>query len=311
MTTATAQRVRVRSALDRAAATLTAAGVPSPAADARTLAAAALGVDRLVLALLPDVPAGFEERLDRLVARRAAREPLQLVLGRTWFDGLELEVAAGVFIPRPETELLVDAAARRLGAARRFGAARRREPLVLDLCAGSGAIALAVAARLPSARVVGIDASPDAVSLARRNAHRLGLAGRAAFVAGDATDLAAVRALLARHPGEGCRPDAVLTNPPYVPARAEEAPPLEPEVARYDPPTALWGGGPDGLAIPRAVLDVASGLLGPGGLLLMEHDDTQGAALAAAARAGERWSAIRTVPDLAGRDRFLEAVAGP
>lgn len=271
-----------------AAGLLAAAGVPSPERDARELAAHALGRDRV----LPSdpVPEGFAAVFAELVERRRSREPLQHILGRAPFRYLSLAVEPGVFVPRPETEQVAQVA---IDEATRV-VADRGDAVVVDLCCGAGGIALAVATEVPGAVVTAVDLSPDAVTLTRRNAGEAG--ADLAVVHGDATD----PGLLADLTG---RVDVVVSNPPYIPP---DAVPVDPEVRDHDPDLALYGGGPDGLAVPRGVLATAVRLLRPGGLLVMEHAEVQAAALrAAAATAG--LVDVRTAPDLSGRDRAVVA----
>ncbi len=275
-----------------AEAVLDEAGVPSPGHDARALAAFALRVDRLDLVLPPPLPEGFAAAYAALVERRRRREPLQHIVGATAFRYLRLAVEPGVFVPRPETEvvagLAVDEAAR---VAARVGAGAA--PLVVDLCTGSGAIAVAVATEVPGARVVAVDLSPQAVALAARNAAASGAAVRA--LVGDVRD----QGLLTELDGTV---DVVVANPPYIPPDAE---PTEPEVREHDPDLALYGGGSDGLDVPRAVLVAARRLLAPGGLLVVEHAEVQAEALRSAATAAGGFDEPHTVPDLTGRPRAL------
>lgn len=290
-------REELRAALAEASSTLAAAGVPSPEHDARALAAHVLGVPRLEPALVTTLPAGFATAYAEVVARRRRREPLQHITGRAGFRYLELEVRPGVFVPRPETESVaqqaVDEAAR--------VAAAGRAPVIVDLCCGAGGIAVAVATEVPGAVVTAVDLSPDAVALAADNARASGVVVR--VLAGDVAD----PGLLADLAGTV---DVVVANPPYIPP---DGVPVDPEVRDHDPALALYGGGPDGLATPRAVVAAAVRLLGPGGLLVMEHGDVQGAAARAIVTASGAFAEVRTLPDLAGRDRMVVArrLAGP
>lgn len=283
----------LRRLVEEATRLLGEAGVPSARHDAVALAAFALGVERLDLVLPPPVPDGFARAFAGLVERRAGREPLQHIVGSTGFRYLTLRVERGVFVPRPETEvvagLAVDEAAARVAAG--------GNPLVVDLCTGTGAIAIAVATEVPGTRVVAVDLSPAAVDLATRNAH----AARAdvRLVLGDVRDPEVLDELA----GDV---DIVVANPPYIPPGAEP----EPEVRR-DPDLALAGGGPDGLDVPRAVLATATRLLRPGGLLVVEHAEVQAEALRAAAVAAGAFAEPRTVPDLTGRSRALVARRTP
>lgn len=300
---APAGRADLRAALREAARQLAAAGVASAEHDARALAAHVLGLDRFEPALAPEPPAEFFPAFAELVRRRAAREPLQHIVGHAPFRYLELTVRPGVFVPRPETELVAQEA---IDEARRVLAAGRA-PLVVDLCCGTGAIALAVATEVPDAVVVAVDASATAVELTRDNAVACGLApsGPAVPPAGrrlrvECAD-ATAPSTLADLDG---RVDVVVSNPPYIPP---DAVPVDPEVRDHDPAQALYGGGPDGLAVPQGVLARAADLLRDGGLLVMEHADVQGAAVRElVARAGA-FDDARTLPDLTGRDRMVVA----
>lgn len=282
----------VRALVEGAVRVLDEAGVPSPRVDAVALAAHALGVPRLELALAPDpAPAGFVEAFAALVDRRRGREPLQHIVGHTGFRYLTLRVEPGVFVPRPETEVVaqvaVDEAARLV-----TGGAR---PVVVDLCCGTGAIALSVATEVAGADVHAVDLSPEAVALTRANAEAVGAAVHVAQ--GDVRD----PALLAHLAG---RVDVLVSNPPYVPP---DAVPREPEVRDHDPDLALYGGGTDGLDVPRAVLAAAARLLVPGGLLVVEHAEVQDVAARVAAAETGAFAEIATRPDLTGRPRMLVA----
>lgn len=284
-------RADLRAALREAARLLAAAGVPSAEHDARALAAHALGLERLEPALAPEPPADFFPAFAALVERRRAREPLQHIVGSAAFRYLTLTVRPDVFVPRPETELVAEQA---VAEARRLAAAGRA-PVVVDLCCGTGAIALAVATEVPAAAVTAVDASAAAAALTRENAVACG--ARLAVVGGDATDPAVLTDL------DGTV-DVVVSNPPYIPP---DAVPVDPEVRDHDPALALYGGGPDGLAVPRGVVARAAALLRDGGLLVMEHADVQGAGVRAAVVATGAFEQVRTVPDLTGRDRMVVA----
>lgn len=277
-----------------ASALLGDAGVPSPASDARELAEFAVGVRRLPAAdPTPDERAAFS----RAVARRAAREPLQHITGRMYFRWLELVSRPGAFIVRPETEAVAQEA---VDEARRI-ADRGGRPRVLDLCTGSGAIALAVATEVPGSAVVGVDASAEALQVAREN--NVAYGGLVEFVLADALEFSCVRESGDARELGGVRGkfDVVVANPPYVPAHCE----LSPEVFA-DPAAALWGGGEDGLDMPNALVEKAIGLLRPGGLLVMEHAEGQAAPLRRLAlKTG--FVKAETGVDLAGRPRWLRA----
>lgn len=284
--------VPLRAYVEGAARVLAQAGVGSPRHDALALAAHALGRDRVDLVLPPPLPDGFGAAFAALVERRRGREPLQHITGRTTFRWLTLEVEPGVFVPRPETETVAQPA---VDEARRV-LAGGSTPVVVDLCTGTGAIALSVATEVPGARVVAVDLSPAAVGLTRRNAAAVGAADLRVEQA-DVRD----PALLADLAGTV---DVVVSNPPYIPP---DAVPTDPEVRDHDPDLALYGGGADGLDVPRAVLAAAARLLVPGGLLVMEHAEVQAAAAREAAAATGAFTDVVTVPDLTGRPRTLVA----
>lgn len=282
----------LRRYVDGATAVLAEAGVPSPRQDALALAAYALGLPRVEPVLPPPLPAGFAAEFADLVERRRTREPLQHIVGSTVFRYVTLRVEPGVFVPRPETETVAQLAIDEAAAV----AARGRRPLVVDLCTGTGAIAIAVDTEVPASRVVAVDLSDEAVGLARANAGAVaGLDLR--VVQGDVRDTA----LLAELDGTV---DVLVSNPPYIPP---DAVPLDPEVRDHDPDLALYGGGADGLDVPRAVVAAAARLLAPGGLLVMEHAEVQGDAARAAAVATGLLTDVRTKPDLTGRPRTLVA----
>jgi release factor glutamine methyltransferase len=273
-------------AIRAAAETLTAAGLPSPRPDAEQLAAHVLGVPRAQLPL-----ARFDATLlatfSELVERRAAREPLQHLLGTAGFRHLELMVGPGVFVPRPETEVVVEEA---LAFLRSLPAEPR--PLAVDLCTGSGTIAFSLAHEFPGADVHAVELDPAALEWTRRNADRLGLP--VGLHLGDAE-----HAL----PGFDGRLDLVVSNPPYV--AEHEVGDVDPEVRDHDPEVSLVAGA-DGLDVIRSVERAAWRLLRPGGLVVVEHSDRQGQS--APAVFTPRWRDVRDELDLTGRDRYTVAV---
>ncbi|WP_422114907.1 N5-glutamine methyltransferase family protein [Brachybacterium sp. UNK5269] len=281
-----AVRARLRAALAQTTRRLGEAGVPSPSVDARALIAAAARSER-PLVLLETLPESFGAELEEFTVRRERREPLQLILGRAPFRRLMLTVRPGVFIPRPETELAVDLLREHL---------RGPLELVADLCSGTGALGAAVLDEIPAARVLAVEVEPAAAALSAENLEAAG-PGRGSVVRADLTG--PVPQLAAAAPI-----DAILSNPPYIPP---DAVPRDAEVLDHDPHRALFGGGADGLGVPRAVIAWAVHLLRPGGVLVMEHADVQGAAARAAAADSGGFDLIRTAPDLTGRDRFLVA----
>ncbi len=271
---------------------LQAAGVPTPRTDAELLAAHAAGTDRGGLQRLVIMraawPEGAGERFEVLVSERADRVPLQHLTGRSAFRGLELAVGPGVFLPRPETELLAG-----IAVAETAGVA---DPVVVDLCTGSGAVALAVVDEVPAARVGAVELDPHAHAWAARNVEALG-GGRLELHVGD---VARAAELLPSFVGL-CH--VVTANPPYIP---DDAVPVDPEVAEHDPAVALYGG-PDGLRVLRVCVEQAARLLRPGGLLAMEHGEPQCDAVAAVLAAAGGWTDVAHHPDLTGRPRLTSA----
>ncbi|WP_432986369.1 peptide chain release factor N(5)-glutamine methyltransferase [Dactylosporangium sp. CA-233914] len=261
--------------------TLAGAGVASPRVDAELLAAHVLGIPRSRLLTAAALTPAQARAFGDLVARRAQRVPLQHLTGSAPFYGLELAVGPGVFVPRFETELLLEWA---LG---------QPASVVADLCSGSGAIAVAFATHRPAAAVAAVERSPAALSWLRRNVAEHAPGVRVAE--GDIAD----RRVLADLDGGV---DLVLCNPPYVPAAA----PVDVEVAEHDPREAVFAGD-DGLELMPAVARTAARLLRPGGRLGIEHDDSQGESLPALLRASGDFDEIVDHRDLAGRPRFTTA----
>lgn len=222
-------------------------------------------------------------RLEELITRRASREPLAYILGKMWFYGLELKVRPGVFCVRPETEVLVETV---LDWVREQ---KLETGFVLDLCTGSGAIALALATQLPKWQVTALELSPIALETAQENATQLELDVN--FQTGDAT---------VYHPNWLESFQVVVSNPPYVPKREL------PKETSFEPAVAFWGGGGNGMEIPARIIANAYEYLKPGGLLVMEHDDLQGS-LTREVAAETGFVAVRTQVDLNGIDRFLVA----
>ena len=269
---------------------LRAAGVPSPAVDAELLLAHLIGRPagelRRARILGEPAPGPVVTAYRELLGRRAARVPLQHLTGTAHFAGLDLRVGPGVFVPRPETEVLVGLA---LAALEGVCA-----PTVLDLCTGSGAIALALAAARPDAWVGAVEASEAAHRYAEANVVACGLT----------VDLRRGRAQDA-FPELAATVEVVTCNPPYIPP---DAVPVDVEVREHDPEVALYGGGVDGLDVPREIATWALRLLRPGGLLLMEHADVQGESLPAALRE-QGWVDVVDHRDLTGRPRVTAARA--
>ncbi|WP_081710014.1 peptide chain release factor N(5)-glutamine methyltransferase [Arthrobacter sp. 35W] len=288
----------LEAALSAAAAVLAEAGVPSPRVDAELLAAHLLGVGRGELRAMAMgsslEPAGF----DALIGRRAGREPLQHITGTAYFRHLELAVGPGVFVPRPETESVVQLGLDWLSTHRGADSAHDggAAPVVVDLGTGSGAIAGSVAHEVPGASVHAVELSPEAHVWAARN-----LAGSGVeLVLGD---------MRTAFPELDGTVDLVISNPPYIPA---EAIPRDPEVARFDPHMALYGGGADGMETPRAAEATAARLLKAGGFFVMEHAEVQAEQMAAMLRGTGHWSEVSSHRDLTGRDRATSALrTGP
>jgi release factor glutamine methyltransferase len=276
-----------RALLSEATRVLAAAGIDSPEADAQWLLAFVLDRGRGGLATATPT-AAQRERFAQLVARRATREPLQYVLGTAAFRHVELQVGPGVFIPRPETELLAGWGIDRLTER---GAAGHRHPVAVDLCTGSGAIAKAVADEAPWSSVHAVELSEEALTYAARNLQGSGVDLRAGDVADAFPDL------------DGTV-DVVLANPPYIPVGEYES--VAAEAREHDPPMALWSG-QDGLDTVRVVEQTAARLLRSGGVVGCEHADSQGERVPAVFAATGRWHDVRDHVDLAGRPRFTTA----
>jgi release factor glutamine methyltransferase len=280
----------LREVRDETVRALASAGVPDAEVDADLLIGHVLGLSRgsvhARLVVGGEVGPTDAAALAALVARRARREPLQHLTGRAAFRSLELAVGPGVFVPRPETELLAQLAIDALRAA------AEPEPVALDLGSGSGAIALAMATEVPHARIWAVENSPEAFPWTRRNVDEVG-ARNLELVFGDLADAL---------PELDGRAAVVASNPPYIPAGAI---PRDPEVRLYDPEHALYGGA-DGLDVVRVLSHRALALLHPGGALLIEHGEAQAAEIGALL-AGDGWHAIAHHRDLTGRDRVTTA----
>jgi release factor glutamine methyltransferase len=272
----------LRQAIDAAAAALAEAGVGSPRADAEMLAAHAAGVERGRLAFFEAGP-GFFELYDGLVAERIDRRPLQHIVGTAAFGPVTVEVGPGVFIPRPETEAMLEwSVAQRLP----------QTPVIVDLCTGTGALAFALSKNWPDARIVAVDDSDTALEYAKRNLEGTGVE----LIRADVTSAGLL-------PELGGRVDLLVANPPYIPDGAV----LEAEVADHDPSHALFGG-PDGMTVIDAIAELAALWLRPGGLCAVEHDDTTTARTVEAFTRAGRFDDVTARRDLTGRPRFVTAV---
>lgn len=275
--------MRLQESLRWAAAEFARAGVPSPEVDAKLIAAELLGigVPELFFHLQAPTPAGFKE----MVARRCTREPLQHILGRAPIAGIELAIGPGAFIPRPETEVLIDLALREIKG--------KHISEIVDLCSGPGTLALSLAHAAPHTHITGVEIDSRAAQWAKKNRAALGLDERVELLLGDATDPATFPEELFG------KVEMVVSNPPYVP----ENPNLEAEVY-FDPHHAVFGG-EDGMALIPGIIDIAAKLLVPGGWFGMEHDEST--AEHCRNLAEKNFSQVHTLNDLTGRPRFLIA----
>jgi release factor glutamine methyltransferase len=264
--------------------TLIRAGIPAEEAalDAEVLARHVLDCDRatLLTRARDPLPSAFDRLFRALIARRVAREPVAYIVGHREFWGLEFDVTPAVLIPRPETELVVEEA---------LASLPRRDTVrhIIDVGTGSGCLAVTLAVEFPPARVTATDTSHEALAVAYRNADRHNVIGRITFVQAD---------VLQEVTGPA---DLIVSNPPYVPAC--DAATLQPEVARYEPSSALYGG-PDGLEVIRRLVGSARQHLAAGGWLIIEFGFGQEAAVREAARAAG-WNVARIRSDLQGIPR--------
>jgi len=276
----------LRREIDSAAAQLAQAGIDSARYDAEELAAHLAGTERGRLAFLEPPGDEFLGRYRDAVAARSRRVPLQHLTGTTAFGPVTLHVGPGVFIPRPETEAILEwATALRLPP----------RPVIVDLCTGSGALAVALSHYRPEARVVGIDDSEAALEYARCNTEGTAVE----LVRADVTQ----PGLLTELDGQV---DLVVANPPYVPDDSAVAP----EVAQHDPPNAVFGGA-DGMAVIAAVVRVAARWLRPGGMFAVEHDDSTSARTVELVEGTGLFEDVEARRDMAARPRFVTARKGP
>ncbi|MBX3117017.1 MAG: peptide chain release factor N(5)-glutamine methyltransferase [Homoserinimonas sp.] len=281
----------LRALRDRAVAELKAAGVPDPEVDSELLLGHVLGLGRgevqARIAVGLEADGAQIEEFGSLVARRAAREPLQHLTGLAPFRGLELLVGSGVFVPRPETEIVAQLAIDALAVS------EESDPVAVDLGTGSGAIALSIATEVPRARVYGVERSPQAHEWAKRNAVMIAV-GNFELVLGDlATALPELEGTVS----------VVVSNPPYIPIGAI---PRDPEVRLFDPEAALYGG-EDGLDVVRVISKRALSLLRKGGVLVLEHGELQAEAINMILEK-DGWCSISAHKDLLDRDRATTAI---
>ncbi|CAN5254353.1 peptide chain release factor N(5)-glutamine methyltransferase [soil metagenome] len=277
----------VQTLLCSAAEVLAAAGLPSPEHDAAELMAHVLGTTRSGLSRRDQLSPEHRSEYAELVSRRGGREPLQHLTGSAAFRYVELAVGPGVFIPRPETELLAGWGVER---ARAF-ASDGRAPVVVDLCTGSGAVALSVAIEVPEAEVHAVELSDEALQWAQLNLSGSGVDLRHGDMTSAFADL------------QGAV-DVVLCNPPYIPLDAYES--VAPEAREHDPHLALFSGD-DGLVAMRVLEGAAGRLLRPGGVVGAEHSDLQGESAPGVFASADRWLDVVDHLDLAGRPRYLTA----
>lgn len=272
-------------AIDEAADTLAQAGIDSARVDAELLAAHGAGIDRGLLPFHePDEP--FYDSYRDLVGARSRRIPLQHLTASAAFGPVVLEVGPGVFIPRPETESLLEWA---------LAQGLSRAPMIVDLCTGSGALAVALADATPRAHVIAVEDSADALAYARRNCADRDVE----LIEADVTD----PGLLGERDGTV---DLVIANPPYIPDGAT----LEPEVAEHEPAHALFGG-PDGMRVIGPIVTLAARLLRPGGFVGVEHDDDTAALTVELFESSGAFVEVTSRRDLAGRPRFVTATRAP
>jgi len=279
----------VRPLLARAVSELREAGIESPEQDARVLLALVCEIEPARLPLLDGVSEEQADLFESMVILRAVRTPLQHLTGRAYFRHVELEVGPGVFVPRPETEVMTGWAIEQL----RPMTFDMQRPLVVELCAGSGAISRALYDELPRrVQLHAVELSEDAAEWAVRNL-------RGTTVALHVGDMATAL------PELDGTVDLVIANPPYIPLDAYLS--VAPEARDHDPTVALFSGD-DGLDAIRVLVAVAHRLLKPGGLLCFEHADVQGESAPAVVTAHGGFTAVRDHPDLTGRSRFVTAV---
>ena len=275
--------------------------IDSPAAEAAIIVSHVLGISRgklgVMRALGERLTVAATDEITQLTQARTRRIPLQHLTGETTFYGVDLKIEPGVFIPRVETEVLVETTLQHF-------AATSGELKILDLCTGSGAIAAALADQfaqqgIPTS-IWAVDLNPTAVQLASHNTR----AHKVTVLCADATDDAAMIAAEPSLADLAGTFDAVVSNPPYIPIRT----PVTQAEAQHDPEVALYGGSDDGLDVPLRIAQSAAKWLSPGGLFVMEHDHTHAAELAAALRRKSSWHHVKTLQDLTETDRFVSAL---
>ncbi|MFY9304339.1 MAG: peptide chain release factor N(5)-glutamine methyltransferase [Rhodoluna sp.] len=279
----------ISEALKSATEKLVSAGVTSPSVDAELLGCFILGVQRSELTMLLIGDETFPEdkigKFEAALSRRVKREPLQHITGLAPFRHLELYVGPGVFTPRPETEQLVELAIEKIK--------ENTNPVVVDLCSGSGAIAISLATELVAAEVYSVELSEQAFGFLERNYQKYGLDSKSARNEDLADAFDELEAKV----------DLVISNPPYIP---DSAVPVDLEVQLHEPSLALYGG-KDGLDVIRKISSRALYLLKPSGLLLLEHADSQARAIGELLLS-QGWLEVTSSQDLAGKDRMISAL---
>jgi release factor glutamine methyltransferase len=265
------------------------AGIDSASVESAELMSFVMGVPRNRLLLQDTIDEDDRVSFERLMAKRLNRVPLQHLVGTAPFRHIELRVGPGVFIPRPESELVTEAAIRHLRNC--------ESPRAFDLCSGSGAIAISLATEVPGTAVAAVELSTDALPWLEENVRNLPTEVPVAVIAADATDMSHVQL---RGAAGTC--DVVTCNPPYIP---NDSLPRDPEVRDHEPAMALYGG-PDGLDVIRKIAITAGMLLKSGGLLVIEHADVQGPDSPGGGVVGVVRNAV--VPE--GMAEFIAGVAG-
>lgn len=277
-------------------------GVDNPRLDSEVLLAHLLKLDRVGLYLNFDRPMSSEELASyrEMIKRRSAREPLQYITGRQEFWSLDFKVTPDVLIPRPDTEILVEEALKVVSG--RWPAVGENRPLILDLCTGSGCIAISLAKELKDAVVFAADASAAALQIARENAETNGVLDRVVFLKGDLYG-----ALDNRPPTTGHRPlsfDLIASNPPYV--KNTDIPDIQAEVRDYEPRMAV-DGGHEGLEFYKRIVEGAPDHISPGGWLMMEVGEGQAEAVSRMTGLSNSFEPASIVKDLAGIERVVKA----
>lgn len=287
--------------LKEATGILSNAGIENPERDAESALSICMGIERVILYRdNPDISDEINTKIDALLKRRTGREPLQYILGYTEFYGLKIKVGPGVLIPRPETELLAEEAIKTVTSHKSQGTGENKDAsfilhpsslMILDLCTGSGCIAIALAKEFPDARVYGTDMSADALLYAKENAE-LNNIRNITFLKGDLFK-----------PVKYMRFDMIVSNPPYI--RTYDIKSLQPEISEWEPVAAL-DGGEDGLDYYRKIISGAGDYLKENGILLLEIGIGQAGSIREMAE-DEGFAGIHVLKDYAGIERIVKA----